>query len=102
MKQGLNHAISKICVETSLTWPDVSPVTSMHRRQRPNQIALMPAEVLFGRNLKILNTYVVKTSLLEGDERLTQCSGAPEEDKTLPTPSSATATSAVRRENTPV
>lgn len=80
-------------------WPDASPVTSMHRRQRPKQRALTP----FGRKLQVLNAYTAtKTSLLDGDERLVQCNGAPEEDKTLPTPSSATATSAVRRENAPL
>lgn len=103
MNQSLNHAVSKICAETSLTWPDALPVTSMHRRQRPNQRALTPAEVSFGRNLQILNAYITtKTNLLEGAERLTQCGGDPEEDKIFPTPSSATATSALRRENAPL
>lgn len=95
--------MSKICAEPSLMWPDASPVTSMHGRQRHNQRVLTPAEVSFGRNLQVLNAYTAtKTSLLDRDERLAQCSGAPEEDKTLPTPSSATATSAVRRENAPL
>lgn len=45
----------------------------MHTKQRPKEIRLMPAGVLFGRYFQIPNTYVAaKTILWGGGERLTQ------------------------------
>lgn len=73
MNQSLKNTVFNTCAETDLKKTDALTITLMHTKQRPKQIGLMPAGVLFGRYFQIPNTYVAaKTVLLGGDERLTQ------------------------------
>ncbi|KAK4811228.1 hypothetical protein QYF61_022125 [Mycteria americana] len=72
----LKEKIAKISTNTGLKWPDTLHLALwdvQNALQRPIGLSATPAEILFGRHLAIPGTYIpAKTSLLDGDERLTQ------------------------------
>jgi len=74
MNRTIKEKLVKVCKQTGLKWPEALNLVLWDIRNTPRQpVGMSPAEILFGRILVILGTYVpAKTSLLDGDEQITQ------------------------------
>ena len=72
---SFDERIAKVCTHSGLTWPEALNFALWDVRNAPQQPAgLPPAEILCGRPLAIRGTSIpAKSSLLDGNERLSQC-----------------------------
>ena len=76
MTRTIKAKLVKTCKQTGLKWPEALNLLLWDIRNTPRQpVGASPAEVFFGRLLAVPGTYLpVKTSLLDGDEQVTQYS----------------------------
>lgn len=74
MNWTLKEKIAKICTRTRLKYPYALNLALWDVQNVPRQpLGLTPAKILFGRHLAIPGTFIqAKTSLLDGDEQVTQ------------------------------